>query len=101
MQDHDYEDIGEAGATTGGVYVCRRCGHDPCVDDLMAACTPKPIAQPIDFVGGWDAVVVEPQQVTYLPGGFRIYLTEAQIDKLIEARTRPGDQQPIHEDTSK
>ena len=67
----------------------------------MAACTPKPIAQPIDFVGGWDAVVVEPQQVTYLPGGFRIYLTEAQIDKLIEARTRPGDQQPIHEDTSK
>ncbi len=41
---------------------------------------------PIDFIGEWDAVVVPHNQVTYGNTGFRVYLTEDQIDKLLESR---------------
>lgn len=56
--------------------------------------------QPIAFVGDWDSVVVQPRQVTFVSpeAGFRIYLTEAQIDALIATRERvrsaPGYERP-------
>lgn len=44
--------------------------------------------QPIDFVGEWDSVVVPDRQINYMPNGFRVYLTEQQIDELIASRER-------------
>lgn len=49
---------------------------------------PEVRTPPIDFIGDWDSVVVEHKQIAYQESGFRVWLTEKQIDELIATRRR-------------
>ena len=83
----------------------------PDMNDLRSA-MPKPSAppsevntpptpnlrQPIEFSGDWDSIVVDHRQISYLPTGFRVWLTEAQIDRLIEDRRIIRDAEREHPD---
>lgn len=101
---HEYVDQGEAGNTTGGLYRCLHCGIDPRDEKTGGVPQPAPAPPsegrqpPIEFEGDWDSVQVEHRQIAYNEQGFRVWLTEAQINKLIDdrrtKRAAPGYERP-------